>query len=210
MKPDRRSALSAGLFALMGLAAAPKAKAARPDPDADLYRERCAESRRFAADYRLFLPPLWEVGFALSEAVEHHDGCGGGSCKSGLCLSARGMTTPMESFASLVQCDTPYDVQRAALEDRRRAAWHVFPGQDDLRVLAALEDLLAATDELLDRHAECSCRLCGDAEAWRWMVELFRDVIDCAADYYGAQEARAEADRRGEAPAAVAKSLGLA
>ncbi|HVS37428.1 MAG TPA: hypothetical protein VMS17_17835, partial [Gemmataceae bacterium] len=195
MKPNpnqrsRRTALSGMLAAAAALFAAPAAAKAlttgeqrRDDPDEEtgIYRGY-GEARRLAPDYRLLLPPLWEMGFVIEQIVDAHEDCDGrGESKHEngcLCVKACGMKTPLECFAADIQCNALADDQNAALEDRRRAGWNEFPGQDDVRLLAGFEDLLAASNEALERHEKCSCRFCRDVSDWQWTVELYRDVIE--------------------------------
>ena len=197
-----RRAFFANAAALAALTAAPGNHArSRPGPEDDddedlaIERERRREAERNAADYRLLLPPLWEVNYALEQTSAHHRGCDG-SCEEGVCVKAEGMMLATETFGSLIQCEASVATQEAALRDKRRSDWHVFPGADDLRILAGLLDLLGVLDEVLARHKDCSCRLCRDAASAYWTVELYRDVMDACVGARDEERVRAEVRRR--------------
>ena len=216
MQPNRRDVMRAAAWTAAALFAGPAVAAADREPDEEdedavIERERRAERDRNAADYQLLLPSLWAATFALEQFADRHgddrcpDDCDGG-CAACQCHKAQGMYYALEGFEALIQGDATAETQQAALRDGRRG-WRTFP-DDALNVQTALSDLVEALDEVIVRHAECSCRLCRDACGQRFTVQLYTDVWECGLLVHDAETARAEVARRKQIRAALAASLG--
>jgi ferredoxin len=129
-------------------------------------------------DRLALLPAARNLVKTMNDVERGHADCRG--CR--LCIDAAAILFHATIYESLLDSEILWtDEAHAAAEAeaerlRTRVTTHRLSFELLFRALVAVSDFEEALKRVLDRHAGCSCTLCGDVQSMHWQVSQYHDT----------------------------------